>query len=337
MTTTAGVARSQRESAAIAVFGTWMICGLFLDGWAHDTDRPETFFSPWHGILYSGFAAAVVWFAWDGWRTKREATSVVDAGPADRVVTVGLITFIVGAVGDGLWHEIFGIEVDLEALVSPSHLALLIGGFLMVSSPVRIAAANPTYDGTTWRKWFPQGVTLTLSAALVLFFTQYLSVFEFIAYRPHDGSDLNEFRAVADLAAILATNAILVIPMLFVLWRWRTPFGAFTLLFGACGLLLSGLEGFDLVELVIAFAIGGLVADVAVARNAKPIVVASAASLTMWLAYFAVADRSYGVAWSPELWAGAVVLATASSALLSFLTKPAIQALSPRSADASAD
>ncbi|MDP1794226.1 MAG: hypothetical protein Q8K63_08835 [Acidimicrobiales bacterium] len=336
MTTTTGVARSQRESAAIAVFGAWMISGLFLDGWAHDTDRPETFFSPWHGILYSGFAAAVVWFAWDGWRAKREATSVVDAGPADRVVTIGLITFIIGAVGDGLWHEIFGIEVDLEALVSPSHLALLIGGFLMVSSPVRLAAADPTYDGTTWRKWFPQGVTLMLSTALVLFFTQYLSVFETIAALPHNGSDLNEFRAVADLAAILATNAILVIPMLFVLWRWRTPFGAFTLLFGACGLLLSGLEGFELVELVIAFAFGGLIADIVAARNRNPLAVAAVASWAMWLVFFAIADASYGIEWSPELWAGAVVLATASSALLAALTKPPVPVPSLRSADASA-
>lgn len=321
---TAAIERVQRESAAIAVFGTWMISGLFLDGWAHDTDRPETFFSPWHGILYSGFAAAVVWFAWDGWRAKREATSVVDAGPADRLVTVGLITFIIGAVGDGFWHEIFGIEVDIEALVSPSHLALLIGGFLMVSSPVRLAAANASYQASTWKQWFPQGVTLTLSAALVLFFTQYLSVFEYVAVLPHNGSQFAEFRAITDLAGILATNAILVLPMLFVLWRWRTPFGAFTLLFGACGVLLSGLEGFDNFELVGAFVIGGLVADVVLRRAAKPLVVASAASLTMWLSFFALADYAYTVRWSPELWAGAVVLATASSALLSALLKPAV-------------
>lgn len=320
--TTAGMKQIQRESAAIAVFGTWMISGLFLDGWAHDTDRPETFFSPWHAILYSGFVAAVVWFSWDGWRTRRAGDALADAGPADRLVTVGLITFIVGAVGDGLWHEIFGIEVDIEALVSPSHLALLIGGFLMVSSPVRIAARDAGYQPATWRQWFPQGVTLTLSTALVLFFTQYLSVFEEIAASPHNGSELREFRAIADLASILATNAILVLPMLFALWRWRVPFGAYTLHFAACGVLLSGLEGFELAELVLAFVVGGLVADAAASRNAPPLVVAAAASLAMWSAFFALAETSYGLGWSPELWAGAVVLATASSALLSFLVRP---------------
>ncbi len=315
-------ARSRREEAAIAVFGTWMICGLFLDGWAHEADRPETFFSPWHGILYSGFAAAVLWFAWDGWRNPPAAE--VARGPADRAVTIGLIVFIVGAVGDGIWHEVFGIEVDLEALVSPSHLALFIGGFLMVTSPVRAAAADPTSDPSpAWNDWFPQAVTVTLATALVLFFTQYLSVFEDIASAAHGGF-ADEFRQINDLAAILATNLILVIPMLFVLWRWRAPFGSFTLLFGGAALLTSGLEGFSRIELVIPFLIGGLVADAAVARGAKPLIIASAGSFALWSAFFAVADMSYGIAWSPELWSGAIVLATASSALLSALTRPPV-------------
>lgn len=312
--------RSHREEAAIAVFGTWMICGLFLDGWAHEADRPETFFSPWHGILYSGFLAAVLWFSWDGWRQKQ--AGLVSQGPTDRVVTVGLIVFIAGAIGDGIWHEIFGIEVDLEALVSPSHLALLIGGFLMVTSPLRAAlkdAAAPTRP--TWAEWYPQAVTLTLAAALILFFTQYLSVFEDIA-APWHGGFAREFREVVDLASILGTNLVLALALLFVRWRFEPPFGSFTLLFGGSGLLLSGLEGFASVELVLAFVLGGLVADAAVRRDATPMVTAAAGSFALWTAFFALADWSYGVVWSPELWSGAIVLATASSALLASLRLP---------------
>ena len=33
----------------------WGIGGLFLDGWAHtNLPRLETFFTPWHAVLYSG-------------------------------------------------------------------------------------------------------------------------------------------------------------------------------------------------------------------------------------------------------------------------------------------
>ncbi len=322
MTTVAGIDRTHRESAAVAVFGAWMIGGLFLDGWAHQAEKPETFFSPWHGILYSGFAAAVAWFAWDGWRHPG-----VKTGPADRIIGIGLITFIIGAIGDGFWHEIFGIEVDLEALVSPSHLALLIGGFLMVSSPLRIAAADPSYRPTNWRAWFPQGVTLTLCAALLLFFTQYLSAFGYVGAPWHRGSAaFEEFAQVSDLASVLATNAIIVAALLWAAWRWRTPFGAFTLLFTASGVLLSGLEGFDIIEVAIAFLLAGLVADVAVSRGAKPLVTAGAASLALWSLFFFIARLSYGMNWSPELWAGAIVLAAASSVLMSSLLRPVAQA-----------
>lgn len=49
----------------MVVFGIWMIIGLFLDGWSRNQDKPETFFTPWHGVLYSGFGAAIAWFVWD--------------------------------------------------------------------------------------------------------------------------------------------------------------------------------------------------------------------------------------------------------------------------------
>jgi hypothetical protein len=303
-----------------------MIIGLFLDGWAHQAEKPETFFSPWHGILYSGFAAAVVWFAYDSWRFAREnaeAAAAAKAGPSDRVIAIGLIVFIVGAVGDAVWHEVFGIEVDLEALVSPSHLALFIGGFLMVTSPLRIAAADPSYRPSTWRAWFPQGITLTLATAVILFFTQYLSVFQYTAFGHWPGAT-GEFRQIMDLAGILVTNAILLMAMLWTLWRWRPPVGAFTLFFTACGLLVAGLEGFDTVELVLAFVVGGVVADIAINVRAKPMLIASVASFALWSVFFAVAEWSYTIEWSPELWAGAIVLATASSALLAGLTRPAI-------------
>jgi hypothetical protein len=54
---------TQREELLGMVFGLWTILGLFLDGWAHSHGKPESFFSPWHGVLYSGFFAAAVWAA----------------------------------------------------------------------------------------------------------------------------------------------------------------------------------------------------------------------------------------------------------------------------------
>ena len=64
-TTQAGVPARPRASwgddLAAALLGTWVVGGLFLDGWAH-VNQPglETFFSPWHGVFYLGFLVSTV-------------------------------------------------------------------------------------------------------------------------------------------------------------------------------------------------------------------------------------------------------------------------------------
>src|SRR6266540_947312 len=54
-----------RGDLVTAVLGAWLVGGAFLDGWAHNT-RPglETFFTPWHAVLYSGYAASAAWLCW---------------------------------------------------------------------------------------------------------------------------------------------------------------------------------------------------------------------------------------------------------------------------------
>src|SRR4029450_10363992 len=51
----AGRPRARRgDDLAAALLGTWVVGGLFMDGWAH-VNQPglETFFSPWHAIFYA--------------------------------------------------------------------------------------------------------------------------------------------------------------------------------------------------------------------------------------------------------------------------------------------
>jgi hypothetical protein len=293
---------------AIAVFGTWMIIGLMLDGWAHNTSKPETFFSPWHGILYSGFGAAVIWFTWDGRRRDRAET------PGDRLMTVGIILFAVGAAGDGVWHQIFGIEVNLEALLSPTHLLLLIGGFLMVTTPVRLAWHDLDADPSpTFAAFLPQVITLTLATALVLFFTQYLSAFEGIAF------ERGELRQVEGLASVLATNLILMFPVIHVLRRFRPPVGTFTVLFTTVAVMATALNGFDLIELAAPALLAGVLAD-ALASRVPDRVLIGVVPAVLWLGFFAVENLGDPIVWSAELWTGSIVLASVSALLLSSLS-----------------
>lgn len=305
----------------MAFFGVWMLTGLFIDGWAHQAQKPETFFSPWHGILYSGFVAAVLWFGFRGFRAGR---GINPAGGLDRATAVGFLMFAGAGVADGVWHQIFGVEADIEALVSPSHLALFFGGFLMVSSPIRLARARLASgaDGpepVTWGEWLPQGVTLMLATALIGFFTLYLSPFGGVGgTRPHD-QDLREYGEVLGIASVLVFNALLVVPLLYALGRWRPPFGFGALLFGGVALGMTGLNAFDRVELALPALIAGLVVDALIGRSTPTRPVVAVGSFVLWAGYFLVAHLSYGLVWTVELWSGSIVLAVATAILLTTL------------------
>src|SRR5215813_7543686 len=49
---------------AVAFFATWFVIGSYLDGWAHTHRLPDSFFTPWHAVIYSGvLGAASCWGA----------------------------------------------------------------------------------------------------------------------------------------------------------------------------------------------------------------------------------------------------------------------------------
>ena len=53
---------SWRDDMVTATLCGWVVAGMTLDAWAHQNlDRLETFFTPWHAVLYSGFAALLGW------------------------------------------------------------------------------------------------------------------------------------------------------------------------------------------------------------------------------------------------------------------------------------
>lgn len=316
---------SRRDRLAVCFFGTWMITGLFVDGWAHEHNKPETFFTPWHGLLYSGFGAAVLWFAWDG-RRQREAGAPAQVS-TDRLTTVGLTLFIVGAIGDFVWHEVFGIEVDLEALLSPTHLALMTGGILMVSMPVRAAWSEPGDPSPSFSSFAPTLVSTTLTVAVLAFFLQWASPFESGAYstwvepylastRADVGNDLRGLFQTWGLASILITNALLMGALLLLVRRWRPPQGSCTLLLTTVTVAATGLQSFERAPLVLAALIAGLVADSLLDR---PRLLAMATPAALWLSFFAVHKMAWGLGWSVDLWLGVTVLASLSGAGLAAL------------------
>jgi hypothetical protein len=112
---------------------------LQLDAFKHATDPDlETFFTPWHGIMYAGMALCGTTIAWFIRRnTRLGAPNVLVAIPAGfHGAVVGMGILMVSGAIDTVWHTSFGIEKGLEILVSPSHLGIISGMFLVSSAPL---------------------------------------------------------------------------------------------------------------------------------------------------------------------------------------------------------
>ncbi len=114
---------------AVAFFSTWFVVGLYLDGWAHTHQLPDTFFTPWHAIIYSGVLGAALALAGTGFVVWRNGAPWRQSLPAGyRLSFLGVGLFLITGVADFVWHSLFGIEADLEALYSPPHLVLAAAG-----------------------------------------------------------------------------------------------------------------------------------------------------------------------------------------------------------------
>ena len=78
--------------------------------------------------------------------------------------------FLAGGVADMVWHTLFGVEVGVDALYSPTHLVLGVGMTLIVSGPFRAAWRRP--GPATAMSVLPMLFSLAFTLSVLTFFTQ---------------------------------------------------------------------------------------------------------------------------------------------------------------------
>jgi hypothetical protein len=322
---------------ATVLFGLWLIGGVFIDGFAHNHGVVETFFTPWHAILYSGFLASAAWMVWLVYREKRKTGSTWSLSIPEGygLGLTGVAVFLLGGVGDMIWHIIFGIEEDLDALLSPTHLMLLVGALLILSSPYRAAWNNREVTKPGWKFFVPPFLSVVFSAGAVAFFLMYAWMFR-VNIPARSSTDffatevpwvhISAFNEERGLAYILLTTLIFMFPVFMLMKRWIVPFGTVTLLFTILMVLMNVLDGFQNYPTIIIGAAAGLIADF-LYRLVKPglrkvmalRVVAVAAPTALWALYYLGMYFIDGIGWSTELWTGSVVEAALISLALSLL------------------
>ena len=139
---------------------TWFLVGTWIDASAHsylNVDL-ESFFTPWHAVLYSGYAFSVL------------SQAYVKTSIKDYSIDVGILGAVIFGIGGGLdllWHTFLGIEQGVEPLVSPSHLMLFLGAFLMLAY---VFASRPSQESLDT----PAVITIGAALSLITFITQFL-------------------------------------------------------------------------------------------------------------------------------------------------------------------
>lgn len=343
------VARASfRDDVVTVAAGTWMVLALFADGWAHqNVPGLDTFFTPWHLALYSGFLAAAAWVGVLALRRRRpgqvgrrspwELSRSLPAGYP--LAAAGVLVFGAGGVLDLLWHTAFGVEVGIDALLSPSHLILLAGALLLLTAPVRAAWLSSAELPARFRVRLPELLSLTLTTGLVAFFLIYVSAFlrpgvnEAFVNVPEGaaGHEEAQLPAIATLGAYLLTTALIVVPLLLLARRALFPRGAATLLIGTVVWLSAGLQEFARLELPIAATIAAVVVDVVLVRldrirgldaRARLPLVGALIPAVLWPAQLAAIASTDAIRYPIALWTGVVVLSVFLGGMLGILAAP---------------
>jgi hypothetical protein len=288
----------------------WLVGGAFLDTWAHGhIVKLESFFTPWHAVLYSGYAACAVVL---GARWLRDR-SLPDGY---RLSLLGCAFFAIGGVADMLWHTIFGIERSISAVLSPSHLWLIISGGLIVTGTVRAARAGAGRRAPT---------LAVLGAAVVFCYFGLITQFAQPYLQPVaasiDRTAMPYDTAVTiGLFGVMLQSALLVALVMKLRERFDLPFGSLTVILGSQAFLIGISHTLDFMVLVAVA--GGLAGDVwLLVLRGRPAVFAIALPATLYAIYMASIVIVYGTWWEVHAATGIVVAAGATGWLIQYIMR----------------
>jgi len=225
------------------------------------------------------------------------------------------------------WHLAFGIERDIAALLSPTHLGLFLGAFLIVTTPLRSAWADPTLGRAVgFGRLLPAVLSLTLAGTLTAFMLQFLHPIDDnvisvrhelslrLDYTAFQYPQVHRLGIQAGVSGFAVSTALLFGPLLFLLRRWRPPAGTAAFALGVQCVAMQALTGFADAGLAVlgllgAVAVEGLLAVLrpSPADRWRLRAFCAAAPVVFWAVYFAgVGIHDGGLGWTAEVWGGAL-------------------------------
>jgi len=308
----------------MAALGLMFLCGLFVDGWAHNHHRvDQSFFTPWHAIFYSGFAVLAGLIVLTMARNHSAGYAWSKSLPQGYQWSfVGVVLFLVSGVGDMIWHTLFGIETNTAALLSPTHLGLASGMVLILAGPLRAASGYSDRPAPA-----PAIIAIFCVFSIVTFITQYSSPLYQYGVAPAPPPRWFEIMESRGVVSQLWFTVVMmsVVLLLIRVWGSRLPFGSITFLLLANAALMATQN--DEYYLLPAVAMAGIVGDVLIAklkpgaaRTWQVRLFAVSLPIAYWLGHYVTYFVSGQSLYYPvPTWTGVIVESGLLGLLLSFL------------------
>lgn len=330
-------ASSLRFDRWFALLAGLFIVGVYVDGWAHNNQAEliETFFTPWHAMLYGGFFITAGFLAITLARNLARGYGLTNALPQGYYpALLGAGIFLFGGVFDLGWHTLFGFEADTEALLSPSHLVLASGAVLIITAPLRsLWQRQPAQAENQWANLWPALVSMTLFLSMLTFFMQYATLARpnVLIKAPLRGVEAWKENASA-IFNLFAPSLLVMGSLLYLLRRWRLPFGSFTFVIGVnytLMFLMTMDDSFQAPWTLVAIWVAGLIADLLywTLRPSEANITALRyfaflVPFTMVASYITSLLLTHGLWWQIHTWGGAPFICGVAGLFLSFLAYP---------------
>lgn len=334
---TGAPADSLRFDRWFTVLAALFMLGVYIDGWAHNNlaELIETFFTPWHAMLYGGFFITAGFLTVALARNLAAGHRFTEALPRGYFpALIGAGIFLFGGVFDLFWHTLFGFEADTEALLSPAHLVLATGAFLILTAPLRALWQRPSRAGENgWVHLWPALVSMTLFLSLLTFFTQYATpVRPGVLIETPIGRGEHWLENTSGIFNLLMPSLLVMGSLLFLLRRWQLPFGSITLIMGGNYLLMFLMtmdDAFQAPLTLVAIGMAAVIADLLYQwlrpTTSNPTALRYFAFLlpfTMAALYLASLLLTHGLWWQIHMWGGVPFVCGVAGLFLSFLTNP---------------
>ena len=313
---------------AFAAAITSAIVGLWIDIWGHiheATKASETCFTPWHMIRYGGIGAAGLLLG-GLWLARRRTRESLPIGL--EVSVAGVLLFGLGGASDMVWHALFGVEANLDALLSPTHMAIYVAGFLVFVGPLRMRRLAQVQD-VGWAAALPALVSVAMIVQLVAVFGQFANP---AAYPNAALSRASGFSANAREMSVgygylgLAMTTLVASGLVLGFARYMAlPRGAWIVILGlsTVGVALAH----DQARLSPIGLIAGMAAELGFGGSNSPapfrLRLTGALVPLAWSAtHFAIIALTDSIAWSPHVVASGLVFPAFLGFVLSLLVAP---------------